>query len=138
MALGLHSRRGPRPDPASGSGVDTGIQFLLVELKEPRLFGSDLVDVDLVESGLEIFRDGLELASGSEAQVDQLGCIPCDDVVVDASGLTVLDAVGANVFHGLYHYVNGRGARRGSRGRGVPSPPPSVSTPWSTPKRRSL
>src|ERR1700733_1308076 len=44
-----------------------------------------------------------------EAQVDQLGCIPCDDVVVDASGLTALDAVGANVLLGLYHYVNGRG-----------------------------
>jgi anti-anti-sigma regulatory factor len=44
-----------------------------------------------------------------EAQVDQLGCIPCDDVVVDASGLTALDPVGANVLLGLFHYVNGRG-----------------------------
>lgn len=44
-----------------------------------------------------------------QAQVDQLGCLPCDDVVVDASGLTALDAVGANVLLGLYHYVNGRG-----------------------------
>ena len=44
-----------------------------------------------------------------EAQVDQLGCLPCDDVVVDASGLTALDPVGANVLLGLFHYVEGRG-----------------------------
>jgi anti-anti-sigma factor len=44
-----------------------------------------------------------------EAQVDQLGCLPCDDVVVDAAGLTALDPVGANVLLGLFHYVNGRG-----------------------------
>jgi anti-anti-sigma regulatory factor len=47
--------------------------------------------------------------AAQEAQVDQLGCIPCDLVVVDASGLTALDAVGANVLLGLYHYVHGRG-----------------------------
>jgi anti-anti-sigma regulatory factor len=44
-----------------------------------------------------------------EAQVDQLGCIPCDDVVVDVGGLTALDPVGAKVLLGLYHYVGGRG-----------------------------
>jgi ABC-type transporter Mla MlaB component len=43
------------------------------------------------------------------AQVDQLGCVPCDDVVVDVSRLTALDPTGANVLLGLYHYVDGRG-----------------------------
>jgi hypothetical protein len=44
-----------------------------------------------------------------EAQVDQLGCIPCDDVVVDGGGLVAIDPVGANVLLGLHHYVGGRG-----------------------------
>jgi anti-anti-sigma regulatory factor len=44
-----------------------------------------------------------------EAQVDQLGCIPCDDVTVDLQGLHALDAVGAKVLLGLRHYVDGRG-----------------------------
>jgi anti-anti-sigma regulatory factor len=46
-----------------------------------------------------------------EAQVDQLGCIPCDDVEVDVRRLTALDSVGANVLLGLHHYVDGRGGR---------------------------
>jgi anti-anti-sigma factor len=44
-----------------------------------------------------------------EAQVDQLGCMPCQDVVVDLRSLVRLDAVGANVLLGLYHYVMARG-----------------------------
>jgi anti-anti-sigma factor len=44
-----------------------------------------------------------------EAQVDQLGCIPCDDVIVDVRELAALDSVGANVLLGLHHYVDGRG-----------------------------
>jgi len=44
-----------------------------------------------------------------EAQIDQLGCIPCDAVVVDVRGLRGLDPVGANVLLGLDHYVDGRG-----------------------------
>jgi anti-anti-sigma factor len=44
-----------------------------------------------------------------EAQVDQLGCVPCDDVVVDVHQLAALDSVGANVLLGLHHYVDGRG-----------------------------
>jgi len=46
-----------------------------------------------------------------EAQVDQLGCVPCDDVTVDLRGLRAIDPVGANVLLGLYHYVDGRGGR---------------------------
>ncbi|MGH9019215.1 MAG: STAS domain-containing protein [Acidimicrobiales bacterium] len=44
-----------------------------------------------------------------QAQVDQLGCIPCDEVIVDVGGLTSIDRVGGNVLLGLYHYVEGRG-----------------------------
>lgn len=44
-----------------------------------------------------------------EAQVDQLGCVPCDEVVVDLRQLSAMDGVGANVLLGLYHYVVARG-----------------------------
>jgi anti-anti-sigma regulatory factor len=44
-----------------------------------------------------------------EAQVDQLGCTPCHEVVIDLRQVTRLDPVGANVIFGLYHYVVGRG-----------------------------
>jgi anti-anti-sigma factor len=44
-----------------------------------------------------------------EAQIDQLGCIPCEQVVVDVRHLTQLDEVGAKVILGLYYYVLGRG-----------------------------
>jgi anti-anti-sigma factor len=44
-----------------------------------------------------------------EAQVDQLGCLPCEQVVVDMGAVTALDEVGAKVILGLYYYVLGRG-----------------------------
>jgi|GEM_PF-7044818 ABC-type transporter Mla MlaB component len=44
-----------------------------------------------------------------EAQIDQLGCIAFERVVVDLVGLTGLDAVGVSVLHGLQAYVHGRG-----------------------------
>ena len=44
-----------------------------------------------------------------EAQVDQLGCMPCERVVVDMRLVTRLDEVGAKVLLGLYYYVLGRG-----------------------------
>jgi anti-anti-sigma factor len=44
-----------------------------------------------------------------EAQVDQLGATCCDQVVVDVSGLTEVDSVGASVLIGLSHYVTARG-----------------------------
>jgi anti-anti-sigma factor len=51
---------------------------------------------------------GLSLAA-LEAQVDQLGCIPCEEVVVDLRHVTEIDQVGAKVMLGLYYYVLGRG-----------------------------
>jgi anti-anti-sigma factor len=47
--------------------------------------------------------------SALEAQVDQLGCVPCERVVVDLRHLDSLDPVGAKVILGLSHYVVGRG-----------------------------
>jgi anti-anti-sigma factor len=47
--------------------------------------------------------------SALEVQVDQLGCLPCERVIVDLRQLTRLDPVGAKVILGLYHYVVGRG-----------------------------
>ena len=44
-----------------------------------------------------------------QAQVDQLGCLPCHEVLVDLRGLTGLDEVGANLLLGLNHYVIARG-----------------------------
>ena len=46
-----------------------------------------------------------------DAQVDQLGSVCCDDVVVDLAGLFFIDHVGTNVLVGLQHYVSGRGGR---------------------------
>jgi anti-anti-sigma factor len=54
-----------------------------------------------------------ELCDGSLAalasQVDQLGCMPCEQVVVDVRQVTRLDQAGAKVILGLYYYVLGRG-----------------------------
>ena len=44
-----------------------------------------------------------------EAQVDQLGCTPCEMVVIDMRHVTHLDEIGAKVLLGLYYYVLGRG-----------------------------
>jgi hypothetical protein len=46
--------------------------------------------------------------SALEAQVDQLGCLPCEHVVVQQ--LVECDEVGAKVILGLYYYVIGKGA----------------------------
>lgn len=45
-----------------------------------------------------------------EAQIDQLGCLRCDHLVIKVSGLTDVDAVGLNVLTGLRYYAGGRGA----------------------------
>jgi len=45
------------------------------------------------------------------AQIDQLGCIPFDIVIIDARGIETVDEVGARVLVGLSHYVRGRGGR---------------------------
>jgi anti-anti-sigma factor len=44
-----------------------------------------------------------------EAQVDQLGCLPCEQVIVDMRHVTQIDDVGGKVILGLYYYVLGRG-----------------------------
>jgi anti-anti-sigma regulatory factor len=44
-----------------------------------------------------------------EAQVDQLGCSPCERVVIDMAHVTEIDEIGAKVIVGLYYYVLGRG-----------------------------
>jgi anti-anti-sigma factor len=51
-----------------------------------------------------------------QSQIDQLGCAPCHEVVVDMHGLTEMDTVGAKVVLGLYHYVVGRGGQLRVRG----------------------
>ena len=44
-----------------------------------------------------------------DAQVDQLGATPCDEVIVDISRLDSIDERGAGVLVGLRHYVEARG-----------------------------
>jgi anti-anti-sigma regulatory factor len=46
-----------------------------------------------------------------QAQIDQIGTMSCEDVVVDVSKLTKLDRRGEGVLFGLYHYVVGRGGK---------------------------
>jgi anti-anti-sigma factor len=48
-------------------------------------------------------------AAALEAQIDQLGSIPCRDVVVDLAALDDVDTVGTGILFGLRHYVRGRG-----------------------------
>ena len=44
-----------------------------------------------------------------ETQIDQLGCMDCQNVCVDLSELRGIDGVGVNVLNGLHDYVQGRG-----------------------------
>jgi anti-anti-sigma regulatory factor len=46
-----------------------------------------------------------------QAQIDQMGTMSCEDVVVDVSKLTKLDRRGEGVLFGLYHYVAARGGQ---------------------------
>lgn len=46
-----------------------------------------------------------------DAQVDQLGSAPCDEVVLDVVELTEVDELGAGLLGGLQHYVWARGGR---------------------------
>jgi anti-anti-sigma factor len=55
-----------------------------------------------------------------EAQIDQIGCSDCENVVLDVSGLASIDSVGLSVLTGLDHYVHGLGAHLtviGARGQ---------------------
>lgn len=42
--------------------------------------------------------------------IDQLACASFDRVVIDATGLRVIDDVGVNILVGLHHYVRAHGA----------------------------
>ena len=46
-----------------------------------------------------------------EAQIDQIGCSECHDIVLDVAGLLTVDSVGMRVLIGLDHYVRALGAR---------------------------
>jgi anti-anti-sigma factor len=45
------------------------------------------------------------------AQLDQLQCTPCQEVLLDVAAVTVLDHTGCNAIAGLAHYVSARGGR---------------------------
>ena len=53
-----------------------------------------------------------------QAQVDRLGHLPCNGVVLDLSRLTTMDATGANVLVGLHYYVEARGGQLTVTGAG--------------------
>jgi anti-anti-sigma factor len=46
-----------------------------------------------------------------EAQIDQLGCTSCNDIVLDVTDLRALDKRGARVLLGLYHYAGAMGGQ---------------------------
>ncbi len=48
-------------------------------------------------------------AAALETQIDQLGSISCQNVVLDLSALDDIDAIGTGILFGLQHYVRGRG-----------------------------
>ena len=51
-----------------------------------------------------------------DRHVDRLGCRWCDEVVIDLSGLELMDCVGARLIVGFSHYAAGRGGRFEVRG----------------------
>lgn len=53
-----------------------------------------------------------------QRQFDRLGRTPCRRVVLDLAGLTAIDAAGARLLTGLYHYVAGRGGHLAVVGAG--------------------
>jgi anti-anti-sigma regulatory factor len=72
------------------------------------------VHLEVLGSGCVLILDGILCATSIaalEAQVDQLGWLPCVDVTVDLGALRALDDTGARVLAGLHHYVLGRGGR---------------------------
>ena len=86
------------------------------------------VELDVEGSTCRLTLRG-ELCGGSlatlAAQVDRLGCIPCEQVVVDMRQVTELDPAGARVILGLHYYVRGRGGVlrvTGDGGRGGSDP----------------
>ena len=80
----------------------------------PETAPSFLVELESGETtGTLTLRGVLGAASiaGLEAQIDQLGCMPCREVIIDLRLVTELEPIGANVILGLYHYVVGRGGQ---------------------------
>jgi anti-anti-sigma factor len=69
-----------------------------------------------------------------EAQVDQFGATRCDQVVIDVHGLPELDAVGASVLLGLYHYVAGKGGEMHIVGATGPVASTLHATPVPSPR----
>ena len=51
-----------------------------------------------------------------DRHVDRLGCGWCDEVIIDVSGLELMDCVGARLIVGFSHYAAGRGGSFTVRG----------------------
>lgn len=64
-----------------------------------------------------------------EAQIDQLGCAPFEQVVLDVSNVTTIDATGKAVLVGLNHYVEARGGRMTIVGAGYNTAKVFANTP---------
>lgn len=94
--------------PAEGDGLAEAAPTLPTLQALPTL----QVELDALGSACRLTLRG-ELCGTSlaalEAQVDQLGCLLCEQVIVDMRHVTQIDDVGAKVILGLYYYVLGRG-----------------------------
>lgn len=72
------------------------------------------LSVELSSSGdtciltLDGYLTGTSIAA-LQAQIDQIGCTNCRDIVLDVSRLLGIDHRGEGLLYGLYHYATARG-----------------------------
>jgi anti-anti-sigma factor len=68
------------------------------------------------------------------AQIDQLSCSRCTELIVDLHDLAGIDSVGVNVLVGLHHYLEGRGGRMATVGASDSVASQFSSTPLARPR----
>lgn len=102
----------PGSDSPAGSGPRFGLRAHQTGISDPRTALAIWTDQKQNRCVLRLrgrlCSDTVRLL---DRHVDLLGCQSCDEVVLDLSGVDVMDQVGARVVVGLGHYMAGREGR---------------------------